>query len=164
MRTVTRTVVALSWAVREQGLILPTGNPRRIEAITDLKSRNIAARQRQSGSFLLLRGLLAGGGLSLDDVQLVDPPIRSEMEVADAVATGKADAGLGLHCVARQFRLDFVPLARERFDLIVWRRACFEPPLQRLLAFCRTERFENHAAELAGYDTSAFGEVRYNGP
>ncbi|MGH6944331.1 MAG: substrate-binding domain-containing protein, partial [Geminicoccaceae bacterium] len=66
--------------------------------------------------------------------------------------------------MARQFRLDFVPLVRERYDLLVRRRAWFEPPLQRLAAFCRGARFAAKARDLGGYDVAGFGRVHYNGP
>ncbi len=84
--------------------------------------------------------------------------------VALAVAEAKADAGFAVETVARQHRLDFLPLFRERYDLLLWRRDAFEPPLQKLLAFCRTDAFATRAAELGGYDLTDHGQVRYNGP
>jgi len=57
------------------------------------------------------------------------------MEVALAVLEGKADAGFGIATVARQLRLEFIPLHKERYDLVVGRRDYFEPSWQRLLAF-----------------------------
>ncbi len=113
---------------------------------------------------MLLQSLLDAAGLQGEALELVAPPARTEAEVAIAVADGKAEVGLGLAAMARQFRLDFVPLVRERYDLLVWRRAYFEPPLQRLLRFCRTEAFAAKARDLAGYDVSGFGTVHYNGP
>ena len=76
----------------------------------------------------------------------------------------KADVGLAVAAVARQLRLDFVPLHRERFDLLVRRRAYFEPPVQTLLAFARSEAFTARAAEMGGYDISNLGRIVYNGP
>jgi molybdate-binding protein len=102
--------------------------------------------------------------LSQDAIEQVTPPARTEAEVAVAVTDGKADVGLGLAAMARQFRLDFVPLLLERYDLLIRRRAYFEPPLQRLFAFCRTAAFAAKARDLGGYDVSGLGTVRYNGP
>jgi putative molybdopterin biosynthesis protein len=157
-------VVLIEWARREQGLIVPPGNPLQIRAVADLEGRRLIPRQREAGSFILLQHLLATGRVPLAATTLVDPPARSEADVALAVADGKADAGLGLAAMARQFRLEFVPLVRERYDLAVWRRAFFEAPLQRLLAFCRTSRFLARAEEFGGYDVSGLGTVHYNGP
>ena len=94
----------------------------------------------------------------------VTPPARSEADVALAIAEGKADAGFAVETVARQFRLGFVPLFRERYDLAIWRRDYFEPPLQKLLSFARSPAFVRRAAELAGYDVAGLGTVHYNGP
>ena len=80
------------------------------------------------------------------------------------VLDGKAEVGLGLRAVAKQLRLDFLPLTTERFDLVLRRRDYFEPPFQKLLAFARRDAFRVHAIELGGYDISGLGQVRYNAP
>jgi putative molybdopterin biosynthesis protein len=157
-------VVLIEWARRQQGLILPAGNPAGVAGAGGLAGRRLIPRQREAGSFLLLQQLLEAEGLSLDAVDVVDPPARTEADVAIAIADGKAEVGLGLAAMARQFRLDFVPLVRERYDLLIWRRAFFEPPLQRLFAFCRTAAFAARARDLGGYDIGDFGRVHYNGP
>ena len=58
--------------------------------------------------------------------------------------------------------LDFLPLAEEEFDLVMRRRDYFEPPVQRLLGFVRSEAFVRRAAYLGGYDLTGTGTVRYN--
>ena len=123
-----------------------------------------ASRQARSGSHLLLDHLLRREALDRSRVRPLAPPARSEADVALAIAEGKADAGLAVEVVARQFRLGFVPLFRERYDLAVWRRDYFEPPLQKLFAFCRTSAFLQRSAELGGYDVGGLGRVHYNGP
>jgi excisionase family DNA binding protein len=156
-------VVLLEWARREQGLILPPGNALGIRGAGDLKGRRLIPRQREAGSFLLLQQLLESERLSLDALEMAAPPARTEADVAVAIADGKAEVGLGLAAMARQFRLDFVPLVQERYDLLVWRRAYFEPPLQRLFAFCRSAPFAAKARDLGGYAIEGFGRVHYNG-
>lgn len=79
-----------------------------------------------------------------------------------AVREGEADTGLAVEAAARRHGLRFIPLHEEEFDLAMRRRSYFEPPVQRLMAFVRTERFRERAAALGGYDVSAIGEVRYN--
>jgi excisionase family DNA binding protein len=157
-------VVLLEWAWRSQGLVVPPGNPKGIAHLADLAGLTLIPRQQQSGSHLLLDHLLRAAGLERGQLQLIAPPARSEADVALAVAEGKADAGLAVETVARQFRLGFVPLFRERYDLAVWRREVFERPLQRLLAFGRSAAFARRAEEIGGYDTSGLGTVRHNGP
>jgi len=157
-------LVLLTWAWRSQGLVLPPGNPKGIGGIADLPGLTLVPRQKGAGSTLLLGHLLARAGIALSALTLLRPPARNEADVALAVAEGKADAGFAVETVARQYRLDFLPLFRERYDLALWRRDAFEPPLQRLLAFCRGPAFAARAAELGGYDLTGHGEVRYNGP
>lgn len=157
-------VVVLEWAWRQQGLILPADNPLDIQRLADLRGRRFMPRQKEAGTHVLLQRLAAGEGVALQELGLVEPPARSQTDVALAVANGKADAGLGLACAAAQLRLAFVPLTRERYDLVVYRRAYFEPPFQRLLTFCGSREFIEHAAELGGYDLSGFGQVHFNGP
>jgi molybdate-binding protein len=64
--------------------------------------------------------------------------------------------------VAQQFKLGFVPLHTERFDLVMRRRDYFEAPVQKLLAFARTPNFASRAAELGGYDIGGLGSVVLN--
>lgn len=157
-------VVLIEWARRSQGLVLPAGNPGGVTGLRDLAGRRFLPRQEQAGSRLLLDYLLGKEGLDPGSIEMVLPPARSEADVALAVADGKADAGLAVETVARQHRLDFVPLFEERYDLVLWRRDYFEPPIQALMAFCRTPAFTGRAAELGGYEISGLGTVHYNGP
>lgn len=157
-------VVAVEWAVRNQGLIVPADNPLHLTSARDLKRRRVIGRQREAGAFVLLEKLVAEAGFKFSDLILSDAPARTEADVATAVAEGKADAGIAIEAVARQYRLGFVPLIKERYDLVIWRRAFFEPAVQRLLAFCRTPLFRERADALGGYDVSGLGTVHYNGP
>lgn len=157
-------VVLMEWARRRQGLVVPAGNPHGIAGIPDLAGRRVIARQPGAGSRVLLDHLLGVAGLEPGAVALLDAPARSEADVALAVAEGRADAGLAIEGVARQHRLGFVPVIDERYDLALWRRDVFEPPVQRLLAFARTAAFRQRAAGLGGYDVAGFGTIHRNGP
>ncbi|MEQ9135637.1 MAG: helix-turn-helix transcriptional regulator [Thalassobaculum sp.] len=157
-------VVLMEWARRRQGLVVPAGNPLGIAGIADLTGRRVVARQPGAGSRVLLDHLLARSGLPAGAATLLEPPARSESDVALAVGEGRADAGLAIESVARQHRLEFVPVADERYDLALWRREIFEPPIQRLLALARGDAFRRRAADLGGYDVSGFGTVHRNGP
>lgn len=157
-------VVLIEWARRQQGLIVAPGNPLGLKRIADLKGRRIIGRQREAGAFVLLEKLLGEVGLAIGDLDLAPAPALTEADVAAAVAEGRADAGLAIATVAHQYRLGFVPLAVERYDLAVWRAAYFDEPVQRLLAFARTPRFAERAVALTGYDVSGLGTVHYNPP
>jgi len=156
-------VVLIEFAQRDRGLIVAPAQQAEIRDIASLRGRRVVPRQPEAGSQVLLAYLLERDGLEADDVAFA-AVARTETDAALAVLEGKADAAFGLRGLARQYGLDFVPIVRERFDLLVDRRAWFEPPLQRLAAFCRTPAFATKAGELQGYDVSGFGRVRYNGP
>jgi excisionase family DNA binding protein len=161
-----RDIVAIEWARRRQGLILPAGNPSGIEGLASLVGAGIRVvpRQEGAGSQILFGVLLARAGIDAADLECIAPPARSETDVGLAIQEGRADAGLGLEAVAGQFRLAFIPLHEERLDLVLSRRDFFEPAFQDLLAFTRTPAFRDRAATMGGYDIGAVGTVRYNAP
>lgn len=156
-------VVLIQWAMRERGLIVSPGNPGKLRGLADLAGKRVMPRQPSAGSQILLLELLAREGVTPDAVRFLHPPARNETDLALAVADAKADAAFGLSALARRFRLDFVPVVRERYDLLVWRRFYFEPPFQSFLSFCRSEALAARAAELGGYDLAGFGTVHFNG-
>lgn len=157
-------VVVIEWARRSQGLIVPPGNPLGLASAADLKRRRIIGRQREAGAYVLLERLLADGSLAIGDIAFIESPARTESDVAAAVAEGRADAGLAIAAVAKQYRLGFVPLVTERYDLVVWRRSAFEPAVQALSSFSRSAAFREQADALGGYDISGSGTVHFNGP
>ncbi|MBT7942012.1 MAG: substrate-binding domain-containing protein, partial [Alphaproteobacteria bacterium] len=122
----------------------------------------VAVRQPQAGAQILFRHLVEVAGLDMAALGVLDHPAMSETDLGLAVLEGKADAGLCIASVATQYRLDFVPLHRERYDLVIRRRDYFEPPVQALLAFANSEVFVERAGEMPGYDASKLGRVVYN--
>jgi excisionase family DNA binding protein len=158
--------VVVEWARREQGLIVGAGNPKRIAGLADLgkKGVRIVDRQEEAGSRILFDHLLTAAGLAGAALAKIPELARSETDVATAVLAGRADAGFGIAAVAHQYRLGFVSLHRERYDLVIGRRDYFEPPVQRLLDFARQSRLAAQARELGGYDVAGLGRVVLNGP
>jgi molybdate-binding protein len=154
--------VLVEWAWRERGLIVASGNPKNIGGVGDLEGRRVAPRQPEAGSQVLFNHLRAEAGLDADSIEFIRPA-RSETDAALAVLEDQADAAFGLASVAKQYRLDFVPVVRERFDLLVWRSEWFEAPFQKFLGLCRSEAFAEKVRTLAGYDVSGLGTVNFNG-
>ncbi len=156
-------VVLIEWAWRKRGFIVHPGHQDGITGVGDLVGKRVVPRQESSGSQILLEKFLAD--VSSDragDVQFI-APARSEADAAVTILEGKADVAFGLEALAVQYRLGFVPLVRERYDVLVDRRAYFEPDFQTLLSFCRSREFSRKAKELAGYDVSGLGRVHFNG-
>ena len=161
-----RPIVVLAWAWRRQGLVVAKGNPRGLETIADLARDGVrvALRQEEAGSQLLLLRMLEDAGIDRAALNALNAPARSEDEVARAVLEGRADAGLAIEAAARGDGLDFVPLHRERYDLVVIRQDYFEAPVQALLRFAHSKAFRSRAQDLGGYDIAELGAVVYNAP
>lgn len=156
--------VLIHWARRVQGLIVATGNPLGITGLKDAAERGLrfATRAGGAGSTRLFEMLLSREGLSMADLTIADRPTETHADLAALIETGEADLGLGLQAVAG--RLGFLPLVEdESFDLAMTRRDYFEPPIQTLLAFARSDGFARRAEHLGGYDLTDLGKVLWNG-
>ena len=79
--------------------------------------------------------------------------------VASAVATGIVDAGLGILSAAKAFNLDFIPVAKERYDIIIPKEWYISLRIQKLLSIIRSEKFKKKVLSLGGYDLSQCGKV-----
>jgi len=154
-------IVLVEWAERARGLIVREQDPKSPTTLADLGGKRVIPRQHEAGSQQLFEHLLAEAGLTLDSLSLT-APARTENDAALAVLEDKADATFGLAAFARQYRLGFVPVVTERFDMMIDRHAWFEPPLQTFFTFCRSETFAAKAADMKGYDTTGLGRVRFN--
>ena len=156
-------VVLVEFAWRERGLIVSDAARDEIRGVADLGGRRVAPRPAAAGSQHLLEHALASVGMAAEDLELTDAA-RSERDAAEAVLDGSAEAAFGLRSLADQYRLGFVPVIRERFDLLIERRAWFEEPLRTLVEFCRGQRFADRAAGMPGYAADGLGRVHFNGP
>ncbi len=156
--------VLIHWARRTQGLITATNNPLGITGLRDAATRGLrfATRNEGAGSQRLLDVLLSREGLTLADLTTVDRPAETHADLTALIETDEADCGLGLQ--AASGHLGFLPFViDESFDLAMTRRAYFEPPVQTLLAFARSDAFSRRAAHLGGYDITELGRVLWNG-
>ncbi len=153
-----REVELVTLAYRMQGLMLAVGNPKGIREIADLTRPDLRFANRNTGSGTRLwfdaelrrlkiePGLIRGCGYEVD----------THSAAASLVATGKADAALGLQAAAHQQGLDFIPLLEERYDLVLLREQ--EPALTPLLEHLQTIGFRRAVESLTGYATSHSGE------
>ncbi len=156
-----REVMLVNLVHREQGWLVPPGNPKGIASVADLAREDVAFvnRQREAGTRVLLDYHLRQAGIDPRRVRGYEQVEYTHLAVAAAVAGGRADVGLAVLAAARALGLDFVPLASERYDLVIPREHFDTPPLQALLATIRSEEFKQAAAALGGYDVSHTGEI-----
>lgn len=159
-----RDLVIIGWARRRQGLLTLPDDPKGITRLADLARPEvrIVRRQPEAGAEALFRRLLANERIPADALHYTEHPARSEDDLALTIRNGDADVGLAIEAAARRHGLRFVPIQEERFDLALHRRSYFEPPIQKLLEFTRSQRFTDQVEALPGYDVSDLGEVRYN--
>ena len=154
--------VVIAFARREQGIVVASGNPLGLTdmaSITTSKAR-MAQRPAGAGAQLLLLALLARAGIALDDLKQAKPAFPTGPDIAQAIRAGRIDCGIATRSVARSVGLDFLPLAWERFDLVLRQRDYFMKGPQALFGFIRSSVLRDRAAELGGYNVSEAGVVR----
>ena len=146
---------------REQGLIVRRGNPKGITGLADLARDDVTFINRQggSGTRVLFDSELVKHGIDPAAIRGYCDEETTHMAVAVAVLSGAADAGMGILAAARALRLDFVPIASERYDLIIPAELFDDERIELLLAIIRGEEFARRAGALGGYDTAQSGEV-----
>ena len=144
----------IGFAHRTQGLLVARGNPLRVTGLADLKRPGLryVNRAEGTGTRVLLDELLAQAAVSAADVQGYERQEPSHAAVAQAVASGAADAGLGIEAAAREQGLGFVPLVRERYHLVCLKSALAEPPVQALLRELQSSDWQATLQKLPGYD------------
>jgi molybdate-binding protein len=140
---------------REQGLIVPAGNARGVDTIADLASLRVARRPTGTGTRTLVDRLLLEAGIDPDTIG--GPMVELHLEVAVAVATGEADAGVGLRSAATPLGLDFVPLAWEPFQVATTRPQA--GGVQPLLDELADPDLAARIMALGGYDLDGAGEL-----
>lgn len=145
---------------REQGLIVPPGNPRGLDGAASLTGVRVAKRRHGTGTRALLDRLVLDAGGDPDGVH--GPEVASHLEAAVAVAGGVVDAALGVRAAARDLDLDFVPLAREDFDLVLGAVAL--DAAAALLAALRDDSVRAAVERLDGYDLADSGRTVELGP
>jgi len=147
--------------LREQGLIVQKGNPKGIKRIMDLARNDISFVNRQAGSGtrILLDYNLVRSGLSPEAVKGYGHEEFTHMSVAVDVLSGAADCGMAIYAAARALDLDFIPLDREQYDLVIPTAYLQDPNIQAVLETIRSRKFRDRAAALGGYDPSRSGEL-----
>ncbi len=145
---------------REQGLIVQRGNPKRIKGLEDLLRKDITFinRQKGSGTRILLDHTLETLLLEPSQIQGYEKEEYTHMAVASTVASGIADAGLGILPAARAMDLDFIPIAKERYDLVIPSIHFEDEKIQRVIETIRSNEFKKMVSQMGGYDVSRTGE------
>lgn len=155
-------VVTVNLVVREQGLIVPPGNPLGLESVADIARDGVRFVNRQSGAGtrVLLDYLLEREGIDPDGIAGYEREEFTHMSVAVAVRSGLVDVGLGVKSAAAALGLDFVPVEREDYDLVLREDFARSDSGRALLEVLRGEAFRTAVGALSGYDTSRTGQQK----
>ncbi len=155
------TIKLINVVTRRQGLMVARGNPKKIYGLKDLMRPEVEFinRQQGSGTRLLLDMLFERDEVDPRRVRGFDNCEYTHAAVAAFVASGKADAGLGVETPARQFNLEFMPLHTERYFLACQKDALTLPQIQRMLAVLRSPEYGEAIRILPGYVPNQSGSV-----
>ena len=157
-------IVLINLVYREQGLMVVKGNPKHLQGFDDLTREDIVFINRQSGAGtrLLTDKNLKERGISSREVKGYDREEYTHMGVASAVLTGIADVGMGILAAAKALDLDFIPVAKERYDLAVPKEHMERENVSAVLQIVKEDRdFRATVARLGGYDISDMGKTMY---
>ena len=150
-------VQLVTFAHREQGLMIQKGNPQNIESIADLPRVRYVNRQRGAGTRVLLDFELEKQGMSGDLIGGYQHEEFTHLAVAAAVASGLADCGMGVRSAAIAMDLDFVSIGWERFDLVVPEEFIQHDGIVALISILQSKAFQIDLANHEGYDTQQTG-------
>jgi putative molybdopterin biosynthesis protein len=147
--------------MRDQGLIVRSGNPAGVGSLADLARPDVrfVNRQRGSGTRVLLDYELKRRGIDPAAIGGYEREEFTHLAVAAAVQGGSADVGLGVMSAARALDLEFVPLLREQYDLVVGAEFWEQDVLAPLRAALASAELRQQVEALGGYDVSRMGEV-----
>lgn len=157
--TPVRVIALARWT---EGLLLPPGNPRRIRTPQDLLRRGVRMVNRDpgAGSRAVFDRWVQAAGIDPERLVGYDRELPSHLAVAEAVAGGLADCGPGVLPVARAYGLGFLPLAEQRYELVVPEDLVGLPSVRAFLDVLTTRAFRRELEAIGGYDPAVGGEVR----
>lgn len=154
--------IVITFAHWEEGLIVKQGNPKTIRGVADLVRPRIkfVNREKGSGARRLLDRQLVMAGIQPAHIKAYGDEVLSHLEVASRVKAGLADAGIGVRAAASICGLDFIPLQRERYDLVI-PKIYYESlhGVRTLLDTIVSKSFRDELEALGGYDTREIGKI-----
>ena len=153
-------VKVLHLVYRDQGLIVQKTNPKGLQGLKDLTRKGITFinRQKGSGTRILLDHTLKTLSLKPEDIRGYEKEEYTHIAVASAVAGGMVDAGLGILPAARAMHLEFIPVAKERYDLIIPSIYFEDEKMRKVIDAIRSDEFKTLVSRMGGYDVSRTGE------
>ncbi len=146
---------------RQQGLMLPAGNPQNIQKFSDIAKPGLryVNRQKGSGTRILMDYLCTREKIDPSAIYGYDREELTHTSVAAQIASGSADAGMGIYSAARLYGLDFIPICIEEYDLLIPETSWNTPMVQQMLATLKSEAFRKKLLAMGGYTAENPGEI-----
>ena len=154
--------IVIHLTCRMQGLYVRSGNPKNIRDWEDFRRDDITMinREHGAGSRVLLDENLKLLGISGSGVKGYNTEKPSHLALASAVSGGKADVAVGIEKIARQVdNIDFIPMKKERYDLVIKKEELFSPEMQTLMNIIKSAAFRQEFSNIGGYDTADMGKI-----
>lgn len=154
--------LAVNLTCRMQGFYVKKGNPKEITSWKDLTRPDVSIlnRRKGTGSRILLDEHLFHMGISSGSVNGYENEMSSHLTVATAIVEGQADVGIGTGRVIKQFPdLDFIPVQRERYDLVIKKEMYQAPEIQAMLQVLRSREYQNDIFTIADNDYTDLGKI-----
>ena len=155
--------VIVNFCRREQGFLIPKGNPDKIKRLDDIGQKDIRVvnRSLRTGTRLLFDRELDKAGIETKTIKGYDHEVNSHMEVGLEVLSGRAQLGPGIRPVATLLELDFIPLRWERYDLLITKDRFFDKGIQNFIGLLQENEFKETGQSIQGYDISSSGKIVY---
>jgi len=160
-RTMSTGVALVPLFHRELGLLVAAGNPLGVETLDDLGRSGVRMINRQAGSGTrhYIDQQFSKLGIDAKKIEGYDVAVATHLEIGLKILRAEADAGIASGAAARLLGLDFIPLTRERFDMVIPEARFFSPSVQALLEIVGSRDFRSRVETLGGYDTSDSGRM-----
>lgn len=154
-------VMVFGFVGREQGLMVKRGNPKSIKKLEDLRRPEVSFinRQRGAGTRVLLDYQISKMGIAIEEIQGYKQEVYTHLGVAAAVASGRADCGLGIPAAAQSLNLDFIFLFQETYQLIIPKVFAISELLAPIFDVLRDREFQVAVLNMPGYDISQMGKL-----
>ncbi len=156
-------ILVLRFASREQGFIVAKGNPKDITEFTDLTRKDVqfVNRQKGAGTRFLLDSMLSKQGIDPANINGYGNEEWNHLSTASYISRGMADVAFGIQSAASHLGLDFIPIAKEQFDLVFRFTNENKENLNELIHYLQSDSFKNSLTDLEGYDIQELGNVIY---
>ena len=156
-------ILVMRFARREQGFIVAKGNPKSIFDFNDLTRKDIQFinRQKGAGTRFLLDSKLSSHGINPSNINGYGDEEWNHLSAASFISRGIADVTFGIQSAASRLGLDFVPVAKEKFDLVFRFTEENKQSLTELIHYLQSASFRDSLTDLEGYDIQDLGKIIY---